>query len=56
MDKDTPQGLIALCKEFFGFKPGQTLMEFRDEFKALSPEDKDDLRKSFEAAGFKVKE
>lgn len=56
MEKGTPVGLISLCKEFFGFKEGQTLMEFRDEFKKLSEEDKADLKKSFEAQGYVIKE
>lgn len=56
MEKGTPVGLIALCKEFFGFRPGQSLMEFRDEFKALSSKDKDDLKKAFEEQGYVIKE
>lgn len=34
---------VALLKEFFGFKPGQTLTEFGAELKALTPEDKAEL-------------
>ena len=56
MEKSTPVGLIALCKEFFGFRPGQSLMEFRDEYKALSEKDKNDLKKAFEEMGYIVKE
>lgn len=34
---------VALLKEFFGSKPGQTLTEFGAELKALTPEDKAEL-------------
>lgn len=34
---------IAILKEFFGFKPGQTLKEFSDELKALSSAEKTEL-------------
>ena len=56
MDHNTPISLLALCRKFFGFKPGQSLTEFGEEFKAMSPEDKADLKKSFEAMGYTIKE
>lgn len=31
---------VVAMKNKFGFKPGQTLKEFGDEMKALTPEDK----------------
>lgn len=37
------KSFIAACKDFFGFKPGQTLTEFGNEIKALSHEEKMDL-------------
>ena len=43
------RSFVAACKEFFGFKEGQTLSQFGEEIKALSYEDKmeiaDGLRK-----------
>lgn len=34
------RSFVAACKEFFGFKPGQTLSEFSGEIKALTHNDK----------------
>ena len=33
-------GFIVACKEFFGFKPGQTLLDFKNEVGQLTPEDR----------------
>lgn len=42
------------CKEFFGFKPQQTMTEFMQELKELTPEDKATLSKDFEKVGYKI--
>ena len=38
-----PTGFIVACKKFFGFKPGQTLREFKTEVKELTQADRDEL-------------
>lgn len=48
MEKKT---LLLRCKEFFGLKPGQTLLEFKNELAALTVQDRADLARYFEAAG-----
>ena len=42
---------VAACKNFFGFKPGQTLSEFGAELKELSYEEKLDIAKGLRDAG-----
>jgi hypothetical protein len=56
MEEKKPLGLIAACKEFFGFLPGQTLITFRDEFSKLSPTDKEEIRAGLIKLGYNVKE
>jgi hypothetical protein len=36
---------VVIMKKFFGTKPGQTLQEFNEELKQLSPEERDELVK-----------
>lgn len=48
-------GFIVACKEFFGFKPEQTLMTFRDEVAELTREDKEEIRAGLIALGFDIK-
>lgn len=38
-----PTAFIVACKEFFGFKPGQTLLEFKEEIAELTPQDRAEL-------------
>lgn len=45
---------VAACKEFFGFKPGQSLMQFRDELATLTPKDRHDLAGYFKAVGIEI--
>ena len=40
---DTRKTPVLIIREFFGYKPGQTLKEFTDEVKALTAEDKQEL-------------
>lgn len=42
------------CKDFFGLKPGQTLMEFSAELKALTAKDRDDLKGYFTQIGIQI--
>jgi len=36
-------GFVVAAKTYFGFLPGQTLMEFRDEVAKLTPADRAEL-------------
>lgn len=56
MEKGVPQSFMGLCKEYFGFKPGQSLFEFRDELKQLTDQDRKDLKEAFEKEGYTIKE
>jgi|KBSSwiStaDraftv2_1062776.scaffolds.fasta_scaffold414991_4 hypothetical protein len=40
--------------EFFGKKPGQTLMELQAEIKALTPEDRDYFKREFRKVDIEV--
>jgi hypothetical protein len=42
-DIKKPRTFMTSCKEYFGFKPGQSLVEFRDEVNALSPQDRKEI-------------
>jgi hypothetical protein len=41
---------MAACKEFFGQKEGQTNLDFGKEVKALTQQDREDLKPGLEAA------
>lgn len=45
------KSLMVRCKEFFGFKPGQTLPEFKREVDQLTKQDRADLAKMFNNIG-----
>jgi len=45
------KSFTAACREFFGFKPGQTLAGFAEELRALTPKDKADIYEGFKAIG-----
>jgi hypothetical protein len=45
---------IAACREFFGFKPEQTLNEFSAEIKQLSYHDKMELATEMRKVGIDV--
>lgn len=45
-----PTGFIVACKEFFGFAPGQSLMDFKNEIKELTQKDRDELAPLLSAA------
>lgn len=44
----------AACKEYFGYKPGQTLGEFMTEVKQLTPEDRQYFTKLFPSVGIEI--
>lgn len=45
---------IAACKQFFGFKPGQTLSEFGKEIRDLTAKDREEIAEGLRAAGLDV--
>jgi hypothetical protein len=53
MDKNQTTSFMAACKDFFGFKPGQTLTEFRDEIKELTPADRQAIQIGLIQNGYK---
>lgn len=46
--------LTVACKEYFGYKPGQTLGEFVAEVKELTPDDREYFKKHFPAVGYQI--
>lgn len=46
-----PMSLVARCKEYFGLLPGQTISQFSQELKALTPKDRAELVEGFNAMG-----
>lgn len=49
-----PTSYIAAMKHFFGFKPEQTLMQFNDELKTLSPEDREFFKSGLRSNGYEI--
>lgn len=47
---------IGACREFFGYKPGDTLKEFSAEIKALTAKDREELTAMFPSVGITIKE
>lgn len=45
---------IAACKDYFGMKEGQTLSDFMTEIKALTTQDREDLKKEFARIGYQI--
>lgn len=46
--------LVAAIREYFGFLPGQTPMEFMQEIKALTPEDRAYFATHFPSVGYEI--
>ncbi len=46
--------LLAATKDYFGFKPGQTMGEFMAEYKELDEADKAYFRKEFAKIDYKA--
>lgn len=42
------------CLTYFGRLPGQTAIDFGREIKALTPKDREDLKKDFAAIGVEI--
>jgi hypothetical protein len=43
MAEEKKTGFIVACKQYFGFKHGQTLLEFKEEVKQLTDKDRADM-------------
>lgn len=43
MSEIKPTGFIVACKEYFGFAPNQTLLQFKEEVSMLTPADRAEL-------------
>ena len=50
------KSFTAVCREFFGFKEGQTLTEFGAELKQLTHKDKLEIAEGLRAIGYDVAE
>jgi DNA topoisomerase IB len=50
----TEKTFIKACMDHFGKRPGQTLMQFRDELNELTDQDRKDLIEYFKDIGVKV--
>lgn len=48
MAEDKKPSNLKIIKEFFGFKEGQTMTQFGNEYKELSDEDKEQLARGIE--------
>ena len=49
-----PTSFIAAMKHFFGFKAGQTLIQFNDELKALTPADRAYFANGLRREGYEI--
>ena len=54
MDKTQPTSLVAACKDFFGFLPGQGLGAFSEEYKKLTEQDKEEIREGLIKNGYNI--
>lgn len=51
METTPPKSFVQACKEFFGLLPGETLQQFAQELRALTPDDKAEMIQLFRQAG-----
>lgn len=45
---------MAACKDFFGLHQGQTSLQFGQEIKALTAEDRAEIRAGLEQNGYEI--
>jgi len=45
---------MQACKDFFGLHNGQTTMEFAKEIKALTDDDRKEIRAGLEQSGYEI--
>ena len=50
----TQMTFTKAVNEFFGKKPGQTLMELQAEIKSLTPEDREYFKREFVKVGIEI--
>lgn len=56
-DMATPKSLLSACKHYFGMLPHQkSAIEFGQEYKKLTSEDKVEIRAGLEAIGYTISE
>lgn len=56
-DAATPKSLLSACKHFFGLLPHQkSAIEFGQEYKKLTSQDKLELKAGLEAVGYHITE
>ena len=55
---DTAKEYISYAgaiRDFFGMKPGETIAQFMEELKALTPTDKEEIVRFLIKLGYKIK-
>lgn len=45
---------LQACKDFFGLKDGQSTMDFAKEVKALTEQDRSDIKNGLEKNGYEI--
>jgi hypothetical protein len=54
MDTNKTVSFVMAMRDFFGLRPGTKLTDFADELRALSENDKAELRAGLIANGYKI--
>lgn len=54
MSAEKAMTFMQACRDFFGLKAGQTNIQFAQEYKALPPEDRAEIRKGLEEKGYVI--
>lgn len=54
MSQKQTQTFMQATADFFGRKQGQTLMEFRNELKALTDADRAEIREGLQQLGYNI--
>lgn len=49
-----PMTFMAACRDFFGLKEGQTALQFGQEIKALTEQDRKEIREGLEQNGYTI--
>lgn len=49
-----PMSLMAACRDFFGLKQNQTSVQFGQEYKALTQEDREEIKTGLEKMGYNI--
>jgi hypothetical protein len=54
MEATKKMTFMAACKDYFGLHPGQTGLQFGQEIKALTEQDRKELREGLEKNGYEI--